>query len=97
MFLVIQACSMTFYGFKLSFFKKKKIGKFFDFLKICEDYNGCLEINIDPTASNGVSLEPSRPKELKNVEGKIRNLFCPVLEQVFQIFTISKYPPFSTK
>ena len=64
---------------QIDFFAKKNFGKFFEFLKICEDGNGCLEINIDPTASNGVSLEPSRPKELKNVDGKIRKRFCPVL------------------
>ena len=33
--------------------------------------NGWVEDKINPTASNGVPLEPSRPKELKNDNEKI--------------------------
>ena len=43
---------------------------FWKFFRIFEDGNGGLVVDIDPSASNGVSLEPSWPKEFKNVDGK---------------------------
>ena len=79
------------------FFGKKKIFEnFWIFLIKFWDGNGWVEDEINPTASNGVPLEPSRPKELKNVDEIFLNCFCPVSELFFQISTRSKSPPFSS-
>ena len=39
---------------------------------------------IGPRTTYGVPLDPSWSPESKNVDGKIRNRFCPVLEPVFR-------------
>ena len=89
-FWAFQVCSKTFYDFKMIFLQKKI---FWGFRGRRPRSRSRFEVKIDRTASNGVPLEPSWPKEFKNVNRKIRNRFCPVLEPVFRIFTISKTPP----
>ena len=84
-----QVCSKTFYDFEMIFLQKN----FFEVFEV-ESRGRGRDSRSKLTVPHKMGYRWNRLdlRKFKNVDRKIQNRFCPVLEPVFRIFTISKSP-----